>query len=387
MATLHHSTAQIAPAVLQWALERADSTPTKLAKAADTTVPIVERWLGGGKGPTFRQAQEAAKHLRLPFGFLFLPEPPPEKLPIPDFRTLSGEVVGDVGIDLRDVVLATLRRQAWLSEYRQEEGEQPVAVVGRAQVGESWRHLAMDIRAQLELDGASRPTRHDEFLRDLTERAEALGVNVIRSGVVGHNTHRTLNVREFRGFCISDSYAPFIFINSADAKSAQAFTLVHELAHVWLGETGISGPLTVTATGTEAYCNRAAAEVLVPQEELLRVWHYNTEVKDAVVAAARHFRISRYVIAIKAHDCTLLSQTVLNDLLKQYRADDRHKKASDPPGGDFYKTAVVRNSRRFTERLIDALSRQRILTRDAAGLLELKTKNLDRLARELVGHG
>ncbi len=386
MATLHHSAARITPAVLQWALDRAESTPAKLAKATGTNAPVVERWLSGDKNPTFRQAQEAAKHLRVPFGFMFLPEPPPAGLPIPDFRTLAGQTIGEASIDLRDVVLATLRRQAWLSEYRKEEDEARVGVVGCAKKGESWRATALDIRSQLGLRDAFRPTRQDEFLRDLTERAEALGVYVIRSGVVANNTHRPLDVKEFRGFCLSDPFAPFIFINGADVRSAQAFTLVHELAHVWMGETGVSGPLTSTATGTEAQCNRIAAEVLVPEQELFRVWDGDADIPDAVAAAARHFRVSRYVLAIKAWQSNLISQPVLGGLLKDYRREDRGKEASGS-GGDFYKTAVVRNSRSFSERLMDALSRQRVLTRDAAGLLELRTKSLDGLARELVDLG
>ncbi|HMM61712.1 MAG TPA: ImmA/IrrE family metallo-endopeptidase, partial [Candidatus Rifleibacterium sp.] len=80
----------------------------------------------------------------------------------------------------------------------------------------------------------------ESFFNILVERSEQAGIIILRSGKVGNNTHRTLDVKEFRGFVIYDELAPFIFINGADAKAAQIFTLVHELAHVWLGASGVS---------------------------------------------------------------------------------------------------------------------------------------------------
>jgi Zn-dependent peptidase ImmA (M78 family) len=384
MSVTHEAKANVTPSVLLWGINRAETSPQNLAKAAHTSERVVALWLEGERQPSFRQAQEIAKHLRLPFGFLFLREPPPESLPIPDFRTLSGEAVGIVSADLRDVVLATLRRQSWLSDYLKEEGEEPVTVVGRASDATSADAIAADIRKALALNG--RPNRDDDFLRDLTASVEGLGVYVIRSGVVGNNTKRRLNVEEFRGFCISDDYAPFIFVNAADAKLAQAFTLIHELAHVWLGDSGVSGPITNHPTGREALCNRVAAEVLVPAVELAEMWAPGADLGAVVANAARRFRVSRYVVAIKAAEMGLITQQDKDALLLQYRREERTATPGES-GGDFYRTAVVRNSRRFTERLLDALSRQRVLTRDAAGLLEMGPKNLNRLGRELGGDG
>lgn len=253
------SAALIEPEVLRWALDRARVDESDLARAAGTSEAIVGSWLDGSRKPSFTQARKVATRLKLPFGFLFLATPPPSSLPIPDFRTLASVELQQPSPDLQDVVLATLRKQEWLSEYLRLAHADPVGVVG---VGEdaSVNGMARQIRRRIGLKaGTVRPPRADEYLRWLVERVESFGVHVLRSGIVGNNTHRKLNVKEFRGFCLSDAYAPFIFINGADAPNGQIFTLIHELAHIWRGDTGVSGGPLGRQKGSEAFSNAVAA--------------------------------------------------------------------------------------------------------------------------------
>ncbi|MGN2393362.1 ImmA/IrrE family metallo-endopeptidase, partial [Pelomicrobium sp. G1] len=111
---------------------------------------------------------------------------------------------------------------------------------------------------------------------ELRRRIEDIGVLVVVNGVVGNNTHRKLDVEEFRGFALADPYAPLIFVNGADAKSAQMFTLAHELAHLWLGPAGegLSGYDKILQGDhrVERFCDRAAAEFLVPGREFKAHW-------------------------------------------------------------------------------------------------------------------
>jgi Zn-dependent peptidase ImmA (M78 family) len=380
--SLHEHPAAIEPAVLQWAILRAKAAKSDVASAAGTSEAVVDQWLAGTRKPSFRQARSVADRLRLPFGFLFLATPPPDSLPIPDLRTVGNVPLRQPSVDLRDVILATLRKQDWLSEWLRESGASPVGVVGVARDIDDFRKIAADVARRLKIPTATgRPRRASDFLRLLVERAEALGVNVLRNGVVGNNTKRTLDVNEFRGFCLSDPYAPFIFINGADAAVAQIFTLLHELAHIWRGDTGVSAVVGDDLPPVELLCNRVASEILVPASEISAVWNKHLTADEAASEAARHFRTSRYVVAIKAFERRLIDRATLDDLLDQYRAELRAPKAGG--GGDFYRTLISRNGKSFTSNLAEALNRQHVLVRDAAGLLDAKPSHLAKVVQEV----
>ena len=379
----HNHPANLSPKLLEWAVARAGVTASDIARSVGTSESAVTQWTAGTASPSFRQAKSMAARLRLPFGFLFLPNPPPEELPIPDFRRIAGTTgTPSISIDLRDVVFAVMRRQEWLSEFLRDSHADTVQVVGQGKDSDSAIEVAGYIRTALNLSGrSSRPGNAEALMRDLVQRVESLHVNVLRSGIVGNNTHRPLHLDEFRGFALSDEYAPFIFVNGVDAIQAQAFTLIHELAHIWRGDSGISGNVTEASDSVEVFCNKVAAEVLVPAGEFRAVWSADIPLPDAIRLASQHFRISRYVVAIRAFESGLIDRSTLNSLLEEYRSETFRSAARS--GGDFYKTLIARNGRAFTSTVVDAVTSQRVLVRDAASLLEAKPAQLPRLGREL----
>jgi Zn-dependent peptidase ImmA (M78 family) len=278
-----------------------------------------------------------------------------------------------------------MRRQAWLSEFRQDQGAEPNQFVASAAGSMSATGVASSIRRALGLTSVSdRPSNADDFLRDLVRRSEELGISVIRSGVVGSNTHRKLSVDEFRGFSLSDSFAPFIFVNGADVKPAQVFTLMHEMAHIWFGQTGISGDLRQADSALESLCNRVAAEVLVPAREFEQVWRTDLDDDEAIKMIARRFRVSRFVAAIRAYESGFIEEARLEELLESYRSSVR---ARTSEGGDYYRNAIVRNGRSFTTSVFNALARQTVLTGEASALLEVSPRRLGRLGEEIRGGG
>ncbi|MGH2359900.1 MAG: ImmA/IrrE family metallo-endopeptidase, partial [bacterium] len=230
----------VRPGMLRWARERAGFEPGDLTHR----IPQLLAWERGEKQPTFKQLEAFARATHTPFGFLFLPEPPEEHLPIPDLRTLAHRPVRP-SPDLLDTIYAMQRRQDWLREERLEAETNALEFVGTARLNDEPTAAGQEMRRTVGLaDGwAGDVPSWEEGVSELRRRIESLGIMAVINGVVGNNTHRKLDVEEFRGFALTDRYAPLIFVNGADAKSAQMFTLAHELAHVWLGPEGegISG--------------------------------------------------------------------------------------------------------------------------------------------------
>ncbi len=382
--------ALISPVILRWARERAYLDHETLAKSARVKPEKIMLWEEGKEKPTFRQAQTLAKKLCIPLGFLFLPHPPEEKLPIPDLRTVGGHLPGDFSIDMHDLLADVLRKQDWYRDYLLEQGVEPLPFIGRFGIDDKPEEIAADMMMTLDLklsdraDGKSR----DKFQSLLTEKAEAAGVWVIRSGIVGNNTHRPLEVHEFRGFAICDEIAPLVFINGNDARAAQIFTLMHELAHLWIGQSGISDvslaqPAKAVNKRTEKLCNAVAAEVLVPQRTLKEQWQAHNSVEENAPQLAGFFRVSTVGIARRALDLGLIEWPAYFGYYQQQEQFWQRKKEQQGKGGDYYRTIPVRNGRRFTEAVIRSSSERSLLLRDAGRLLNINPSKIRRLAEKI----
>ena len=230
--------------------------------------PRWPEWVRGEAKPSVRQLEDFAKKTHVPFGYFFLPEPPEEQIPIPDYRTIAGNGVVRPSPSLLETVYNMQRRQAWMREDQLQAGMEPFGFVGSASLKEDAEAVGREMRRMLGLnDGwAALVGTWTAAVGEFRRAIEDLGVMAVVNGVVGNNTSWKLEVEEFRGFALSDPYAPLIFINGYDAKSAQMFTLAHELAHIWLGESALSDASAepMKLGKTETWCNQVAAECLVP---------------------------------------------------------------------------------------------------------------------------
>lgn len=361
---------EVNPELLRWARERAGLDLDALARR----FPKLPDWEVGEGQPTLKQLEGFAKATFTPVGYLFLQEPPVEHVPIPDFRTVANVHVGHPSPNLLDTLYLCQQRQDWYRDFARSSGEERLDFVGLVSAGDDIVATAAQIRHSLGLDLEERrriPTWTDA-LRRFIEQADALGVLVMVSGVVGSNNRRKLDPQEFRGFALADELAPLVFINGADTKAAQMFTLAHEIAHVWLGQSAVSDaePRVLPDHEIERWCNAVAAELLVPLEAVRETYDARAELQGEVRRLARGFKVSTLVVLRRIRDAGGIRHDeywrAYEDELARLRALPKES------GGDFYLTLGARVSRRFARALVVSTLEGQTLYRDAFRMLGIK---------------
>ncbi len=353
--------------ILTWAIARAGYELPEFAEK----YPRISDWLSGAKQPTVKQLEDFSHKVHLPFGYLFLPKPPSETIGFPFFRTGKKEGTNRVSLNVYDTILDLQRRQEWLSEYLQDLGNNPLPYVGSFDHHVHPMAIVQDIRSTLRLgeSWAAGCATWEDALDTLVRKIEEIGIIVVFNGVVGNNTHRVMPVAECRGFVLVDEYVPFMYVNSADAKAAQLFTIMHELAHIWLGKSaGFDFRQLMPADDPiELLCDQIAAEFLVPEALLRPHW---TGIAD-IRKLATKFKVSQIVIARRALDLGLISRAAFFGFYNAYMADFIRKKEAQGSGGDFYATARKRISPTFAGYVDSAVKTDRLPYRDAYKLTGL----------------
>jgi Zn-dependent peptidase ImmA (M78 family) len=375
-------TVAVKPELIIWAIDRSGVPVNELLKK----FPLLEEWKSGAKQPTFRQLEDFARRTMAPLGVLFLDKPPREELPIPDFRTRDDSPLERFSPNLLDTIQAMQLRQAWMREWFIEEGAVELDFVGSVEQSVNFKSLAQRIRQRLDLapDWAESLPNWEIALQTLRKAIERIGIVVFSNSVVGTNNHRPLDPEEFRGFVLCDAYAPVIFVNDADTKSARIFTLAHELVHVWLGQDGVFNleKMMPAKEEMERFCNRVAAEFLIPAYKLEERW---SEVKDKAEpfrTIASWFKVSPVVAARRALDLKLITRPEFFRFYEQDRADwlKRKQEQKKNARGNFYATQNVRLGRRFSAAVVRAAREGRIAYQDAFRLTGMKGSTFQQYA-------
>lgn len=362
---------EVNPAMFRWARERAGINEDELTHR----FPKFRDWEGGDARPTLNQLEAFAQVTHAPIGYLFLQAPPAEHLPIPDFRTMENQRVDRPSPDLLETIYLCQQRQEWYRDYASATREQPLPFIGTATTNSDVVATASAIRHLLKFSIEERrqlPTWTDA-LRKFIALADAIGVLVMVNGVVGSNNRRKLDPAEFRGFALSDGIAPVVFINGADTKSAQMFTLAHELAHLWLGQSALSDiePVSAPQNRVEDWCNRVAAELLVPLDAFRAAYRANEDLAVALQRLARQFKVSTLVILRRIYDAGGLTREAMWEAYRQELARLRELQVKGS-GGDFYLTLGARVGKRFARALVGSTLEGQTLHRDAFRLLGFK---------------
>jgi Zn-dependent peptidase ImmA (M78 family) len=361
------SEVNIETSMLTWAITRAGYELLEFTEK----MPKVADWISGVKKPTLKQLEKFSKKVHIPFGYLFLSEPPKEELPIPFFRT-NGNNLDKVSINVYDTILLLQQRQNWLKDYLMDNEFDQLNFVGSHNNRFDVNSIVDDIRSVLQLDEnwASNHRTWQEALNHLVEVIEDKGIITVFNGVVENNTSRSIEVDECRGFVLVDKVAPFMFINNGDSKAAQMFTIVHELAHIWTGHSAGFDfrKLQPAADPIETLCDKVAAEFLVPELAFNNIWEHT----PLINRVARHFKVSEIVIARRALDTGKISKSEFFAFYKEYNDKEFIKKQNQGSGGDFYATAKKRLSFTYATHVNNAVKSGQLLHRDAYKLTSMK---------------
>ena len=335
----------INPAILVWARETAGLELEEAADRLDFIKPTdaesaVQRLLAfesGERKPTRNQLLKFASTYRRPLLTFYMKKPPVKGYRGEDFRQAVGRVSRREN-SLLDALLRDIRaRQEMVKSLLEDEEEtRDLPFVGSANVDQGIGPVAASIAATLRFDYERRELRRgdaDALFKTLRRKAESAGVFVLLVGDLG-SYHTALSIEVFRGFAISDRIAPFVIINDQDARAARSFTLVHELAHVWLDKSGVSGaPLPDMPQSShdqiERFCNDVAGEFLLPNAAL-RTRPIELAAGDKQNAAnfihalAEDWSVSEPMAAYRLNRIGLVETTIYRELVAEYAARWQH---------------------------------------------------------------
>jgi len=387
--------AYITPNVLKWARESARMPLEKAAAKVTVSVGRLKEWEEGTDQPTIKQAQTLAKAYKRPFALFFLPEIPRDFQPLQDFRSKgSKELTTSSIFIIREIQL----KQAWMSDVYAENNEKPLPFVGRFSIKDDPALVARDILNELRIEPAN--YNSDNPIKEWIDAAESKGIFISRTSFI--HSRLKLDSDELQGFAISDKYAPFVFVNSDDWNAPQLFTLVHELAHIWIAETGISNEIEPGIKSktkfhpVELFCNEVAANSLMPK---IIINGFNQNIfanAKEVFKVAKTLGVSSFAFLVRALNLNLISPRIYNNLKNEaeiefaaYVIREEEKKAkqkkSDKPGGpNYFLLQLNRNSRLFTQTVLDAFRGGNIEPTTASNLLNVQVNKFQLLEAQIL---
>ena len=356
---------------------------------------LLYAWKEGRKAPTDTQIEKMSKGTGIPLGYFFLEKPPVEDSSFVEYRTVDSKELSNPSRNLMDTLHDMELIQEWIRNELQATESDDLSFVGAIKKTVQNNDFATFVRRslQIEINWYESCKNGEESFKLLRNYISDLGVVVMMSGIVGNNTHRILDTNEFRAFALVDKKAPLIFINSNDSFNGKLFSLLHEFAHICLGENSLFNDRYGSidkVSATEKICNALAAEILVPEHIFLEKWKKQIREKDeeaTIRELAKYFKCGYTVIARRAYDQKFIDfqsyQNFAREAVQQYL----EKKQIGSCGGDYYSTAASRVDRRFFDLLLGSVSEGRTLYTDAFRLTNTNRTTFSNLAEKMRGVG
>jgi len=341
----------------------------------------LDKWISGEDYPTYNQLVELSKRFNVPFGYFFLEKLPRYDLPIPHYRTIK-ENDFIPSEELLDTIKFAQKIQEWSKDILLEWGNTKIEFCGKYKNNYVLNAIVEELKKIFDInDGwANSQNSWKDALKYLVSKAEEKEIIVLLNGIVGNNTHRKLNVEEFRGFVLYDEIAPVVFINNNDAISAKIFTLIHEVVHLLIGQSASFDLRNFQAADNEIekFCDKCTAEFLVPEKELSNLFQKKKDYEEL----AKYFKVSQIVIARRLLDLNLIDQNSFFEFLQNVEKTEYKKNLGK--GGNFYDTERNRLSPRFLGILKSAIESNTISFRDALLVTNLNIKTFSNLTSRIL---
>lgn len=378
----------ITPKVLKWARESARMSIEAAATKVSVEFDRLKDWEEGTTQPTIHQAETLAKAYRRPFALFFLPDIPRDFQPLQDFRKKDAKKLSTASIF---IIREIQQKQAWISDLFQENEEQPLSFVGKYNIQSNPIEVANDILETLQITPSHYSSENP--IKEWINKSEMNGIFISRTSFI--HSRLLLDSEELQGFSISDRYAPFIFVNSEDWNSAQLFTLVHELAHIWIAESGVSNEIEpeLNKKGNlhpvELFCNEIAANALMPLKGMKELDNNVFSSSSNVFKASKLFGVSSFAFLVRSFNLQYISLDKYRRLKSEAESDfkaflrreeEKKTKQKDQKGGpNPYLLRLNKNSRLFTQIVLDAFRGGNIQSTMASNLLNTQVNNFSKL--------
>ncbi len=386
--------AYITPNVLKWARESARMTEEIAAAKISISIDKLKEWETGTSQPTIRQAQALAKYYKRPFALFFLPEIPRDFHPLQDFRKAGSKSLSTAPTF---IIREIQQKQTWISDVNEENNEEKLSFVGRYSIKDSPITVANDILNTLGINPSN--YKSDNQIKEWIDASESNGIFISRTSFI--HPRLKLDSEEIQGFAIADPFAPFIFINSDDWNAPQLFTLVHELAHIWIAETGISNAIEPEIKNkdkfhpVELFCNEVAANALIPANIISSLDKTTFDNSKEIFKAAKNLGVSSFAFIVRALNLNLISVSIYqklkreadidyNAFLKREAEKKAKQKEKEKKGGpNYFLLQLNRNSRLFTQTVLDAFRGGFIEPTQASNLLNVQVNKFQKLEAQL----
>lgn len=378
---------EVKPAILEWVMQNVNFENIKTKMKDDFFL-----WMKDKKTPTFNQLEQFSKATKIPFGYFLLSTPPIEKIELLEYRTVDSLDMEKPSRNLIDTINEMEAVQEWMRDYVKEADLGELDYVGALERNDHIGSIASAIKESLMLskewflDGSD---AWDSF-KLLRERLKDIGTIVMMNGIVGSNTHRSLDIKEFRAFTIVDKYAPLIFINANDSYNGRLFSLAHEMTHIWLGVNSFFNDYQHPVnriSSLEILCNAVAAEILVPIKMFNNIWKDDKtgDIEEKVTNIARYFRCGTTVIARRALDQGFIDKVIYSKLAELAIAKYREKRSEQGSGGDYYNTLKTRIDKRLVLALSNSVYEGKTTFIEAFRLTNTSRKTFSTLVEMVVG--